>query len=246
MPSPLHRVLSFDRQMGIGVAGSWQVSVSAVAKCNGPTVPYCVPNELICSEIGRFLRLPLPPAGIVDAPHAPQRYWFASLDFNLTGNSMPPVNAVRCAVELPDLSTGLILFDVLVGNVDRHPGNFSIDFASNPPQMNIFDHSHAMFGSAAGGGQALLTANRNQLTIGAHCLLQFLSVDTFFVNWIERIEAIPDFFIEEVVEQSSDYGVTIHEATEAVSFLKYRRNNMRNLITGNKPVFRGITNWRLL
>ncbi len=152
-------MLAFDRQLGIGVAGSSHVSTSAVAKCNGNNAPYCVPNELIASEIGRFLRLPLPPAGILDVPKPPaampQRHWFASLDFNLVGNALPPVECARCVAELPDLSAGLLLFDILIGNCDRHPGNFSVDFlAVNGPQMNIFDHSHALFGYIAGQGAA--------------------------------------------------------------------------------------------
>lgn len=39
-----YRIVQFDQQIGIGVAGSWHVSISAVAKCNGAAVPYCLPQ----------------------------------------------------------------------------------------------------------------------------------------------------------------------------------------------------------
>ena len=130
-----YRIVAFGQQLGIGVAGSYWATISAVAKCNGPNAPYCIPNEWICGEIGRFLCLPVPPAGIIHAPQANPPNWFASLDFNLTGNALPPVDPTRCTGELPELSTGLLLFDILVANRDRHRQNFSVDFLASPPTL---------------------------------------------------------------------------------------------------------------
>ena len=158
-----YRVIAFGRQVGIGVAGSYYLSISAVAKCNSASTPYCIPNELICAELGRFLGLPIPPAGIVHAPAAKPGHWFASLDFNLTGNALPPVEPTRCCAELPRLAAGLLLFDALVANCDRHRQNFSIDFLASPPAMNVFDHSHALFGFRDGQGVARLAELRDRL-----------------------------------------------------------------------------------
>jgi hypothetical protein len=241
----LYRVVSLVQAIGSGAAGSWLISVSAVAKPNSPNVPYCIPNELICSEIGRFLRLPLPPAAIVYAPDIQPQFWFASFDFNLTGNSLPPVNPQRCATELSDPSTGLVLFDVLIANPDRHPANFSVDFGVTPPQMNVFDHSHALFGAAAGNGQVQLSTNRAQLGIGGHCLLNALATDQWFAKWIERIQAIPDFLIEEVTQTATGYGINASEATEAKDFLKSRRDSIKGIIEQNKSLFTGISQWSL-
>src|ERR1039457_484247 len=61
---------------------------------------YCVPNEFICAEIGRFLGLPIPPGGLVYAQgHVPE-HWFASLNFNLTASDLPPVDGTVCVKEL--------------------------------------------------------------------------------------------------------------------------------------------------
>lgn len=183
MPKAIYRIESLGRQLGIGVAGARFVQLSAVAKDN-TQAPYCIPNELICAELGRFLRLPVPPVGIVSqSSGAPL---FASLNFNLTGNSLPPVNVVKCVQQLPQLSAGLLLFDIWITNCDRHPENFSVDFLASPPQMNVFDHSHAFFGYVSGGGEARLDALRHRLGISwttnsvvdsgrhRHCLLDVL------------------------------------------------------------------------
>jgi hypothetical protein len=255
MPSALYRIESLGRHLGVGVAGSRYVYLSAVAKENGANAPYCIANELICGELGRFLRLPVPPVGIVtQAGSGPM---VASLDFNLTGNSLPPVNVNQCVRMLPTLSAGLLLFDVWIANCDRHEANFSVDTGTTPPQMSIFDHSHALFGYATGQGEARLTALRDRLGISwttngpvdsgqhRHCLLDFISTDGDFHHWLERIRSTPDFFIDEVCRDAMPYGATLQEAQAAAGFLKHRRDNLRNIINHHRAEFTAITTWNL-
>ena len=65
MSAANYRLVSVGNQLGIGVAGSHYLTISAVGKQNVANAPYCIPNELICGELGRFLRLPAPPLGVV-------------------------------------------------------------------------------------------------------------------------------------------------------------------------------------
>ena len=221
MPGGRYRIIQFGQQLGVGVAGSTYAEISAVAKCNTGPVPYCLPNELICTEVARFLCLPVPPAGIIHAPNAAATHWFASLDFNLTGNALPPVDPAACYARLPDLATGVVLFDILVANPDRNRGNLSMDTSVSPPQMNIFDHGHALFGSVAGQGQQRLQAMRDLLGLSGtptednqHCLLDVIAADTHFGKWMDRIGRLPDFYIEEVCRTSVGLGIDDAEAAD--------------------------------
>jgi hypothetical protein len=256
MPGAMYRIESVGRQLGIGVAQSRYVYLSAVAKANSAsTAPYCIPNELICGELGRFLRLPVPPVGIV--LHASGEPLFASLDFNLTGNSLPPVNVVNCVRDLPSLSTGLLLFDIWVANCDRHAGNFSVDFYGAPPKMNIFDHSHALFGYAKGQGETRLMELRDRLGISwttnnpvdsgqhRHCLLDAVNDDGHFDFWLNRIRATPDFYIEDICRDAEPYGLTAQEVSIAIDFLKARRDNINQIISNNQAEFSAIQAWSL-
>lgn len=249
-----YRIVQFDRPVGTGISGSWRLSLSAIAKHNEPgTVPYCLPNELVCGEIGRFLGLPVPPGAIVHAPGNPlAEYWFASLDFNLTGNALPPVDVQDCVGQLPELSTGLLLFDILVANCDRHAGNFAVDFlAVVGPRMSVFDHGHALFGFRANQGLQRLQDLRDRLgasggtitTGNRHCLLDVLKACDYFDKWLERIEALPDFFIEERCQEMVGLGISAQEGEAAIDFLKYRRNNLRGILSNHRPEFRGISQW---
>jgi hypothetical protein len=134
--------------------------------------------------------------------------WFACLNFNLSaGDTLPPVDADTCVDTLPELSCGLVLFDMLIANNDRHAKNFSVDFLQTPPRMSVFDHSHALFGHASGQGLARLTALRDRLAISGgpvtsgnrHCLLDKIKTDDHFDHWYARIQSIPDHLIKDAL-----------------------------------------------
>lgn len=254
MPQRIYKLRALGRQVGVGVAGTHYATLEAFAKDN-TAVPYCIPNELICAELARFLRLPMPPTALVaDGTNAP---WFASLSFDLNGNTLPPVDPARCVKELPELSTGLLLFDIWVGNCDRHVGNFQVDFSTKPPHMDIFDHSHALCGYVAGQGEARMTALMDRLGISVdpadptksgthrHCLVDVLNTDDHFGTWIDRIKLAPDYILESVVREAQPYGLTSQETTAGIRFLKHRRNTLEGLIEAHQAEFKSIQNWRL-
>ena len=290
MTGHFYRIAKRVRSTGAGVTDSYYVELSAVAKTNGANAPYCIPNEFICGEIGRFLGLPIPPVGLMAftgaaaaavaapalgppptggaaipgagaapgaraAPGVPvTSVWFASLDFNFTGVNLPPVDPGRCAADLPGLSTGLILFDVLVANSDRHRGNLALDTSVTPPRMSIFDHSHALLGSQAGGGAQRLLDLRDRLGIsrGAvtagnrQCLLDNLNTGVHLQGWVAKIKVIPDFFIDDVCTKVENLGASADEILAVKNFLKYRRTNIATILNSHQAEFTAIGHWETL
>jgi|SRR5215471_13835115 len=247
-----YRIVYFGPPIGSGVGESHFVTVHAVAKTNTSGAPYCVANEVVCGELGRFVGLPVPPGGVVYSPKGLQLF-YASLSFNLADNALPPVNTTECVRLLPQLSAGLLLFDILIANADRHGRNFSVDFSTRPPTMNIFDHGHALFGKDAHQGVARLERLRDRLAISAgsrtqgnrHCILDQINTDAHFGYWLDRIRNVPNFVIEDLCEELSGLSCTSKEATAAADFLKYRRLNLDRIIEANKNQFTGISSWRL-
>ena len=98
--------------------------------------------------------------------HGGERYFF-SLDFNLAGAALPPIRPVEVCATIADLAWGIILFDVLVMNGDRHRENISYDKPSG--RTAIFDHSHAFLGTH-GDINTRLSSGKDTLQIGNHCL----------------------------------------------------------------------------
>jgi len=255
MPQTNYRLLSIGDQLKIGVAGSRHLTIAAVGKQNMPGEPYCIPNEMICGALGRFLCLPVPPSGVMSKEDGES--WFASLNFNLTGNDLPPVTPAECVSKLPSLSAGILLFDIWIANPDRHTKNLALDSFAKPPLMSVFDHGHALFGYAKDKGKERLAARESKNSLGIswkhedpiesgknrHCLLDVVNSDEHFNHWMERIELTPDFYIEEVCRDALPYGLNIDECAAAIDFLKKRRATIRNLVDTNKSEFTAITKW---
>ena len=248
-----YRIVALGEQLGIGVADSRYVSIQAVAKTNGPQAPYCIPNELICGEVGRFLGLPIPPGSVVRGQVSTDQVFFASLDFNITGNVLPPIDPADCVARLPELSSGILLFDALVANCDRHTENLAMDASTSPPRLNLFDHSHALFGGRQVPAADRLEYIRNSLAltpgewtgVARHCLLHAVRSDAHFGFWLDRIARLPDFFIENACQAAINLGITSDEANFAVDFLRHRRNHLQAIIEGSRSDFRSITHWSL-
>ena len=234
MTNTKYRIVSVGEQLGMGAAGSHYLRISAVAKQNSDKVPYCIPNEFISAEIGRFLGLPVPPCGICRQPEKNASDWFASLDFNLEGDTLPPVDPLKCVTELPRFSTGLLLFDVLIGNNDRHNRNLSVDFLAKPPIMSVFDHSHALLGHTKDQGKKTLEDSLDNLVLSKHCLLKVLPTDEYFSVWFERIARIPDFFLESRIEEVIGLGIDEEEAKAAYKFLQHRRDEIGEIVKQNR------------
>lgn len=239
------KVTHWGPSVGVGATGATYAHVSAVCKRSRPQNPYFVANELVSAEIGRVLRLPVPPGFIVqDADQVP---YYASLDFNLTGVALPPIiPADFIRTFAPDLSA-IVVFDILIANPDRHAGNLSADY-SNPPRFNVFDHSHALLGpGAAGTGLAVLQAAERSLMVAAnHATIGGVSDEALLVRSIERVESLPDYFIPSVVSESAQFGLTADESSGLTRFLQNRRANVRPLISANKRIFSGIQDWQAL
>jgi hypothetical protein len=158
MPATSYKVWAWGPPVGIGATGACYVGVAGVANKATAAEPFIVANEIFCNSI---------------------------LDFNLAGQALPPVTASTIVAAFPRLSWGIILFDMLVMNGDRHGQNIAHDTATQ--KVQIFDHSHA-FLRPQGDIAATLAANDGNLGFGGHCLAQ--EIDTFdgFDIWNERIK----------------------------------------------------------
>ena len=246
------RVEYWGQAVGQGVSGARFVNVSAVGKTNTEVDPYFVANELVASELGRILRLPVPPGFvIVDAEGDPH---FASLDFNLTGDTLPPIIPDNFSAAFTTQLGAILTYDILIANSDRHTSNLSADYSSNPPRFNLFDHSHSLLGGSHHGDIGIARLNQVEDAVvidggfggSLHVLVEKIDDENLFFEWISRIEAIPDYFIREVVNEAAEYGLNGAESGRLIQFLLDRKNKVKDLISQNKPVFSSITEWSAL
>lgn len=122
---------------------------------------------------------------------------------------------------------GIILFDALMMNADRHDENIAHDATSN--KVQIFDHSHA-FVQDGGDISDFLAGNADNIHIHAHCLAQEITEHDGREFWLDRIRQIPDYFIEEAIEAATTVGLPPDRKTECVDFFKRRRTVLDRIV----------------
>lgn len=227
MPATNYKITTVGPPVGKGVMQSVYVTLAGIAKKSDPGQPYVVANELICNQLARMLLLPCPPGAMMAHGGAPH---FFSLDFNLAGHALPPADPSAIVKHDPVLSWGIILFDVLVMNADRHRENIAFD--TTQKKVQIFDHSHAFLGTA-GDIPARLASVGGQLAIGRHCLAAQIGTDDGKDLWIERIKQIPDFFIDGVIDAASKVGLPAPHVKDCKLHLKHRRDGLKALVEAN-------------
>jgi hypothetical protein len=249
---PKYRVVFQDEGKFIGRGDSQYGTVQTFIKANSSASPYCVPNELICGEIARFLRLPVPPLGIVRSTASGKEPLFASLRFS--EDVKPGVDALRCVEKLPSLCAGVLVFDIFVANEDRHDQNLAPDSRSNPKFLYVFDHDVALFGWKAQGGIQRMETLQDRLGVtgstvtggNRHCFIDLVSRERDLLDWIEKVRTIPEWFIKGVCEEGIGLGISADEAKAATQFLKYRRNELDSLVRKHKEEFKAVQKWGLL
>lgn len=233
------------KSVGVGVSKSYWLELFAVGKNTG-NCRFTVANEFICARLGSFLGLPIPPFALLQQKGRTD-VWFGSIDYSLTGQSLPPIDPPDCVNEFPELSTGIILFDVWIANTDRHVGNLNMDTSpGKPTRLNVFDHSHALFrfdGEVRPNQLINEFAITEKTETGAnrHCLLDALETPDHFQEWHRKFDQIPDFLIEETCATATEAGILSGaESATAIRFLRQRKSKLRDLIKQNRQEFTSI------
>jgi hypothetical protein len=153
-----------------------------------------------------------------------------------------------------NLCTGILLFDILIANPDRHIGNLKVDSAVNPKRVWIIDHERALCGVFKGDSQARLTSLEDRLGISGgsvtgqnrHCLLDVINTSKYIMDWIHRINTIPRWFIHDACMRIIRVGIDSRTARALCRFLDTRKGKVQTLIKNNKSEFTKIFDWGLM
>ena len=232
MPTKEYKVWAWGSPVGIGVTGANYVGIAGVAKRASDEDPRIVANEIVCNSLARALHLPCPPGATLDREGIP---YFFSLDFNLAGEALPPADPVAIVTHFPRLSWGIVLFDALIMNFDRHEENIAFDTDTN--RLQIFDHSHAFLHAGKLDVSETLASHDGQLCIGRHCLAAELCELDGLDLWAMRISQIPDFFIEDTISSVTDLGLPLTHKSDCIQFLKKRRLEIGEIVEKHKDQF---------
>lgn len=228
MSATNYKVFHWGNPVGKGATSPYHVAVLGVAKASNPNMPRTVANELICADLGRAIRLPIPPSFIVMKENVP---YHVSLNFYLAGESLPDADPSAVAAAHPDLCCGIVLFDSWICNGDRNNGNIAFDAITS--RVMLFDHSHAFMHGA--DWRPYLDKQRG--TLNVHPLAAHMTSGAAFAHWNDRIAQVPEYFIREAVEHGADSGMSQDDKKFCADFLIERRDQLMDLVEATKANF---------
>jgi hypothetical protein len=140
----IYYAAAFKAPVGEGVSDTWEVDLKGYAKLNSDESPYCVANEYVAARLGQMVGLPVPPGGVIQGRTPSGGPAWVSLNFSPKGDRLPPIDPPTVYEALPELCAGVVVFDVLIANGDRHRKNLA--FLPSKKRLEVFDHSHALLG----------------------------------------------------------------------------------------------------
>ncbi len=211
--------------------------------------PFAVYNEFICAELGRALRLPVPPFAITYMRTGARKKvpLFSSLDFNFQRSKLPTVIPDICVEHLPKLCAGVLAFDIWIVNQDRHDENLLVDRVAKPQEMHVYDHDQALLGghSQALRGEDRLVALSDRLGItgsgvtggNPHVFLPYIKTCIYLDEWVKQIREVPPWFIESVCLEAKWHGLNNKLAKQTAKFLLHRQNRLGWIIDQHRDAF---------
>lgn len=225
-----YKLWGIGEKLEDGVTDSFHVGVHGIAKTNVPGLPNVVVNEFICQQLAQAIRLPMPPGFIIEKDGAPH---YVSLDFNLAGEDLPPVNPEKIVEQFPELSTGIGLYDTWVLNPDRHRRNIAYDISTG--QIQFFDHSHALLSNE--DIIAHLKENRERANLGQHCLARVLHCWDGWEDWYSRIMQVPEYYIYAVFQDSVAIGLAPDLVDYCTEYMIDRRKRLPSILSNSRNFF---------
>jgi len=232
------------RQLG-GASGAilfdWLGHGYYAAKRFSSRHPYTLVSEWLCADIASLLNLPIPSRQVM--VHDGQKW--LGFEWRDNGNSFEV--GMETKLMNPEAVVGMLAFDVLVCNRDRHHGNVLLQHPS--PDMggyilHVIDHSHALIGNLP-NFEALLefvAANPDPdaflrvAPVEIRSLVQSLDE---FAPWIQRINDLTETQIESSVSHiPREWRPMPDDSVKLVDFLLERKAKVPGLIKagiGNFP-----------
>ena len=185
-------------------------------------------NEAVCAAIADELGLPVPASRAI---RLEDQVWFG-LERKEPKVAYTAQNLLSCVNR--DQVAGILAFDVLVCNPDRHEGNAVLHrFQQSPPALRlwIIDHSHALVGPRRSVSALLATAHNTKPLLKLPHHKEVIQRRSQFDPFVDRVEAIDGALFDEIVASlPEEFIPTGADLAALSSFLVVRRDEVRSLI----------------
>ncbi len=238
--TPPYRVLRFGEVID-GTTDPKFCEVTGVAKEHFGGAKHVV-NELLANRLAIAVGLPVPPGELLVDDNGVIHYM--SLYFGIDGETPPPIDFKEFVAQRPRLAAGTLLFDLVIGNYDRHVYNLAFQPEAGLETI-LFDHSEALFG--AFGDVNVLLRSRGRIDLHLMPLAAHITSPSYFEFWFERFLRLDHVAFSSHTERLVAYGLLTDDESDIVErFIRHRCSKLKDWLFGDRSAFTLIDDWGLI
>lgn len=243
------RVVQWRNPAGDRAGDVTPVELHGFAKISTTDKPNVVANEFVAHRIGSLMGLPVVPGAAMLVSASGHTLAWVSLAFDGdVRKQTPSIKPEQLATAEPDLTAGIVVFDLLIANLDRHRRNLAYRRAGRPKgeRVALFDHDHSLWGNSGlsprdhlerVSGQFILDGpGVSNLRRNRHCLIDHVTSLWALEKWCSRARTLlPDSVIAQACNEAAalDGGPNQSDADALNYFLRMRRDRLFKLIQDN-------------
>ena len=187
---------------------------------NGPEGPLVLFNELFCYRLAIMLDLKMPASGVClidqqtviynNCVNANQLgYGFYSTYLN---KAIPLVETIVPLIKNKEDFYSILLFDHIIFNHDRNPGNLLVQYYKNDIQLQVIDHSHVFI---------------NEAIWDTHCLQRAIQEkDYFSTQVLEENQYLYGMFFRTLSATKEKFNDIITQFQDKIT-----EDSLRNILT---------------
>lgn len=185
----------------LGSSGPKLGSMRAVVKQDSEAAPTTVYNEYVASRLGAMFGISVATGVLAEGEQSGSTTTaYASLIANGPGGRLPHVtrySVEQVAQRYPWECSGMLVFDVLIGNWDRLENVRAELVRPGLGFISGFDHANSLLMSASSLAQVSIDAlARGEPIVHSHPFAPFVS-RALVAAWIQRVAIMPSVFIRQ-------------------------------------------------
>lgn len=239
MEAGFYGVKTLGGYIGDGVSQAHEADLRGVVKTD-EIVPYTVANEYVAASIAFAAGLPVPPSTIATLDDG--RRAFLMMRFGLKGEKPPPADLSALVNDRPETAAGIVVFDSLIMNQDRHKKNLAYVPGGG---VSMFDHGHALLGPIKDQGVHRLDSDRDNALWGGELVPQIKDPNTLR-GWAKRLAKVPPELIRDKCETVREQGAASpEEAAMLEEVLVHRQGLLLDFVEAHDGNFASVLDWSL-
>lgn len=245
-------IVDIERKIPLGVTNPYIVKCSDgkkyVAKFPGnPDGTKVLINEYVCAELAKLLGLPIPNYKLIKIKDI-QKYKNILMDIDLVNGTVFCSEFIDKATNVPGYyvlsktsnnydAIKILIFDVIIGNNDRNPGNLLINLKNN--SLIMIDHSHVFVHEALWNKNNLSELIGNNIDLSKMNEFNFNNLSlcsnninnkTVMVEYINRIKSIDVSKIKNILDTiPQDWDISAIEKEVLKNFLLDRLHRINEI-----------------